>query len=62
MEELKSKKVDLIFAPSSQDLLDNVKQHLKDQNLKIFSMSIIKEYNNFCAVVTSESKYIGMKS
>ena len=54
------KNLDMVFARTPGELLDNVKSYLEKRNLKPISMNVIKECNSFCAVVTSEPKYIGM--
>ena len=58
--ELNNKQLDLIIGPTPGDLLSNVKSHLEKENLKPISMNVVKECNSFCAVLTSEPKYIGM--
>lgn len=49
-----NKKIDLIFAENPEDLLINVRSHLKKENLDPLSLNIIKEHNSFCALVVGE--------
>lgn len=56
MQNILEKNLDLIFARTPGELLDNVKSYLEKRNLKAVSMNVVKECNNFCAVVTSEPK------
>lgn len=56
------KKLDFIFAEDPSKLLIDIRSHLKQENLEPLSLDIIKEHNNFCAVVVSkkiEDKFIG---
>lgn len=53
-----SKQIDLIFAQSPEDLLINVRSHLEKEKLEPLSLNIIKEFNNFCALVVGEGKHI----
>jgi|GEM_PF-3596384 len=59
MQNSLDNKLNLVFARTPGELLDNVKNYLERENLKAVSMNVVKECNNFCAVVTSEPKYIG---
>lgn len=46
------KKLDLVFAEDPGKLLMNIKTHLENENMHPVSLKIIKEHNNFCAVIT----------
>ena len=48
------KKIDLVFAEDPKDLLENVRSHLEKEHLKPISMNIVKEHNNFCALIVGE--------
>lgn len=48
------KKLDLIFAEDPSKLLMNIKTHLESENMHPVSLKIVKEYNNFCALVIGE--------
>ena len=48
------KKIDLVFAEDPKDLLENVRSHLEKEHLKPVSMNIVKEHNNFCALIVGE--------
>lgn len=48
------KKLDLIFAEDPGKLLINIKTHLESENMHPVSLKIVKEYNNFCALVIGE--------
>ena len=48
------KTLDLIFAEDPGKLLMNVKTHLEKENIHPTSLKIVKECNNFCAVVVGE--------
>ena len=48
------KTLDLIFAKDPGELLMNVKTHLEKEHIHPVSLNIVKECNNFCAVVTGE--------
>lgn len=48
------KKLDIIFAEDSKDLLENVRSHLEKEHLKPISLNIVKEHNNFCALIVGE--------
>ena len=55
-------KVDLIFAKEPDELLINIRSHLEKENLSPASLNIVKECNNFCAIVVGrqkEEKFIG---
>ena len=60
MQSTVDKNLDLVFARTPGELLDNVKNYLEKRNLKPVSMNVIKECNNFCAVLTSEPKHLEM--
>ena len=49
-------KVDLVFAKEPDQLLINVKSHLEKENLSPVSLNIVKECNNFCAIVVGKQK------
>lgn len=57
------KTLDILFAKNPEDLLITVRSHLDKKNLNPVKLNIIKELNNFCAVVVGESRkkeeYIG---
>ena len=48
------KTLDLIFAKDPGELLMNVKIHLEKEHIHPVSLNIVKECNNFCAVVAGE--------
>ena len=48
------KTLDLIFAEDPSSLLMNIKTHLEKEHLHPVSLKIIKEHNNFCAVLVGE--------
>ena len=48
------KKLDLIFAEDPGKLLMNIKTHLENENMHPISLKIVKEHNNFCALVVGE--------
>ena len=48
------KTLDLIFGEDPGKLLMNVKTHLEKEHLHPVSLKIVKEHNNFCAVVVGE--------
>lgn len=50
------RRIDLIFAEDPQKLLANVKKHLEKENMQPLSLNIVKEHNNFCALVVGEPK------
>jgi hypothetical protein len=56
MQSSLDNKLNLVFARTPGELLDNVKNYLERENVKAVSMNVVKECNNFCAVVTSEPK------
>lgn len=60
MQNSLDNKLDLVFARTPGELLDNVKNYLERENLKPISMNVVKECNNFCAVVTGEPKIARM--
>lgn len=49
-------KLDLVFAKDAGELLVNVRSHLEKQDLSPVSLNIIREHNNFCAVVTGKKR------
>lgn len=46
--------LDLIFAKDPGNLLMNIKAHIENENIHPLSLNIVKECNNFCAVVVGE--------
>ena len=48
------RELDIIFADSPDKLLKNVRTKLKSGNLEPISLDIVREFNNFCAVVVSK--------
>ena len=48
------KTLDLIFAKDPGELLMNVKTHLEKEHIYPTALNIVKECNNFCAVVVGE--------
>lgn len=48
--------LDFIFAKEPSELLMNVRSHLKKENLEPVSMNVIREHNNFCAIVIGKQK------
>ncbi len=48
------KTLDLIFAEDPSKLLMNVRTHIENENIHPISLKIVKEHNNFCAVVVGE--------
>ena len=48
------KTLDLIFAEDPSKLLMNVRTHIANENICPVSLKIVKEYNNFCAVLVGE--------
>ena len=48
------RELDIIFADSPDKLLKNVRTKLKSGNLEPVSLDIVREFNNFCAVVVSK--------
>ena len=48
------KKLDLIFAEDPGKLLMNIKTHLENENMHPVSLKIVKEHNNFCALIIGE--------
>lgn len=57
MENTKSNtKLDLIFAEDPGKLLLNVRNYLENEKLKPVSLNIVKECNNFCALIVGEPK------
>ena len=55
-----NKQIDLIFASNPGDLLINVRSHLEKEKLEPLSLNIIKECNNFCALVVGETKTVNI--
>lgn len=49
-----NKKLDLVFAEDPSKLLMNIRTHLENENIRPTSLKIVKEYNNFCAVIVGE--------
>jgi len=49
-----NEKIDLIFSDDPGKLLIDVRTHLQKENLNPVSLNIIKECNNFCALVVSK--------
>lgn len=56
MDKKTDKKIDLIFSEDPGKLLIDVKSHLEKENLHPISLNVVKEHNNFCAIVTSKQK------
>ena len=52
------KTINLIFSREPGELLNNVKRYLGRENLKPVSLNIVREYNNFCALVTGEKNVL----
>ena len=48
------KTLDLIFAKDPGKLLMDVRTHIENENIHPLSLKIVKEHNNFCAVVVGE--------
>ena len=48
------KTLDLIFAADPSELLINIRTHLENENIHPTSLNIVRECNNFCAVVVGE--------
>ncbi len=48
------KTLDLIFGEDPGKLLMNIRTHLEKEHLHPVSLKIIKEHNNFCAVLVGE--------
>lgn len=53
---LSMQRLELIFSENPSNLLVDVRSHLEKENLKPVSMNILKEHNNFCAVVVGEPR------
>ncbi len=49
-----NKTLDLIFAEDPGKLLTNIRTHIEKEHLYPVSLKIIKEHNNFCAIVIGE--------
>jgi hypothetical protein len=49
-----NKKLDLIFAEDPGKLLMNIRTHIEKENIRPTSLNIVREHNNFCAVITGE--------
>ncbi len=49
------KTLDLIFGEDPGKLLRNIRTHLENEHLHPVSLNIVKEHNNFCAVVVGET-------
>ena len=49
------KTLDLIFAEDPSKLLVNIKTHIEKENIHPVSLKIVKEHNNFCALVVGET-------
>ena len=48
------KTLDLIFGEDPGKLLMNIRTHLEKEHLHPVSLKIVKEHNNFCAIVVGE--------
>lgn len=50
------KKLDLIFSEDPGKLLLDVRSHLEKEKREPLSLNVVKECNNFCALVVSKEK------
>ena len=50
------KKLDLIFSEDPGKLLLDVRSHLEKEKREPLSLNVVKEHNNFCALVVSKEK------